>query len=168
MSERARSTAASAASTLPETRPTRTRWTDSDFEEMNWHDVHIHAIAAVPATSELLFDVDYITEWYCDPVDKHASFLLTPATLVFHMAAHVDLQVSTERGIISILEMLRTDWFKERNAEVGTWKWVFKCEKGEIEFRASGYCLYLRGEAARSDDQYLDSSIRGRPSFAHV
>jgi hypothetical protein len=40
-------------------------WSDLDLNEMNWHDVHIHGMAAIPERFELRFDIDHILELTC-------------------------------------------------------------------------------------------------------
>jgi hypothetical protein len=48
-------------------------WTEADFEQMGWHDVHIHAVAFRPEIFELWLDIDYIFGW----VDPHG-YLFSP------------------------------------------------------------------------------------------
>ena len=40
----------------------KTIWTDTDFEQMNWHDCPIHAFS-FNDNFELLLDIDYIFKW---------------------------------------------------------------------------------------------------------
>jgi hypothetical protein len=71
---------------------TRSEWTDADFEEMNWHDAHVHAFAASPETYEFLLDIDYVVQWEKpDPDQGYFTFWVAPATLVFHHASAVEV-----------------------------------------------------------------------------
>lgn len=43
-------------------------WTDQQFEEMSWHDNHVHAlriVAGAYGSGELILDLDYILDWIC-------------------------------------------------------------------------------------------------------
>ena len=59
-------------------------WTETDFEEMGWHDATIHAIATPNSEFEIAFDIDYILKWV-DPAEDqtHFRYWVSPATLVF-------------------------------------------------------------------------------------
>ena len=59
-------------------------WTEIDFDQMGWHDVHIHAVAFRPDTYELLLDIDYMFAWVNpEKEEKHYTFWMSPCTLVF-------------------------------------------------------------------------------------
>jgi len=59
-------------------------WADADFEQMGWHDSHIHAIAFRPESFQLLLDIDYIFRWVGPaPKETHYKFWLSPCTLMF-------------------------------------------------------------------------------------
>jgi hypothetical protein len=63
---------------------TKWMWTEADFEQLNWHDCKIHAMAFVAEENfqhEFVLDVDYIFEWVCETALIH--FWMSPATLVF-------------------------------------------------------------------------------------
>jgi hypothetical protein len=139
--------------------------TDAQFSETSWHDVHIHGYAVVPDTYELLFDVDYISEWLCDPETRLASFRLSPATLRFLNCVHIDFDVRSDKGLLTILEIQRDDWSRHPAAQLGTWRWTIVCPSGRIQFRSSGYQLFLRAEPVLSSEQYLGAKSRGRPTF---
>jgi hypothetical protein len=61
-------------------------WTESDYEELSWHDCHIHGLAMIEreyGCGDLVLDIDFITEW--EKMDDQAlRFHVAPATLVFH------------------------------------------------------------------------------------
>jgi hypothetical protein len=38
-------------------------WSDSDYDQMSFHDVHIHAVCFSTDSTEMSFDVDYIFKW---------------------------------------------------------------------------------------------------------
>ena len=72
--------------------PEKWLWTDADFEQMGWHDVHIHGFAFGAYT--LTFDIDYTFRWV-DPApgETYYRFWLSPATLVFDDVSDVQLDL---------------------------------------------------------------------------
>jgi hypothetical protein len=74
-------------------------WTEADFEQMGWHDVHVHAVAFRPQIFELWLDMDYIFRWV-DPHDgeTHYSFWVAPATLVFENVYDLKFDIESHDG----------------------------------------------------------------------
>ena len=144
----------------------RREWSDVDFEQMDWHDVQIHGMAALPDRFELRFDIDYILEWLC-PATKGGSiqFRVAPATLVFEDSGAVKATFDSQQGIASIDEIIRLKRGGLPGAIVDTWDWTIRCHEGEIFFGASGFHMVLRAPAVVIDRQYLDTEARGLPSF---
>lgn len=76
--------------THPESGPTKSLWSDADFDEMGWHDGTIHGLCVQPGAPDgslpprLLLDIDYIVR-RVHPVapQTHFSFWTAPSTLVF-------------------------------------------------------------------------------------
>src|ERR1700687_963765 len=95
--------------TSPVSLPTRRQWSDADFDEMMWHDVHIHAIGAVPDEFALVFDVDYILEWVgCGASGDPVRFWVAPATLRFENAGGISIELASQQGVASIQQVKRT------------------------------------------------------------
>jgi hypothetical protein len=60
------------------------RWTHEQFDEMSWHDNHVHSLRVLEGENgagELLLDLDYILEWL--KCTDSMRFDLVPATLRF-------------------------------------------------------------------------------------
>src|SRR3954447_15608689 len=60
------------------------RWTQDQFDEMSWHDNHVHALRIVAGqhgAGELVLDIDYIAEWLRN--GDEFRFRLVPAALRF-------------------------------------------------------------------------------------
>src|SRR5262245_6916041 len=76
------------------TPPGKTVWTEADFDQLSWHDNSIYGLALRTENwkSDLLLDIDYITEWLCG-VDQRVRFLIAPATLTFHNVTDLRLDV---------------------------------------------------------------------------
>ncbi len=144
----------------------RREWSDIDFHQMDWHDVHIHGMAAVSDRFELRFDIDYILEWLC-PSSKGGPirFRIAPATLVFKDAGAVKATLDAEQGLASIDEIIRVKRDRRSGASIDTWDWNIRCHEGEISFEASGFQMVLRASPVFIDLPYLNSEARGLPSF---
>ena len=71
-------------------------WTEADFDDMSWHDCHVHGLAIRGkgnGCADLILDLDYLTEW-SHAEDGSFRFRVAPATLVFAdvfgLVMHVD------------------------------------------------------------------------------
>ena len=144
-------------------------WTEESFEEMEWHDCYIHGIGFELENYKILFDLDYILEWY-DPIEnsKFFSFDIAPATVVFqniHQLA-IDIEPIEE---IQIDRLYRQEERKPRNANYVKkdieWKWIIECQEGEISFYSIGFNLYLRKEPQKLEKQCFSLEERGGISF---
>jgi hypothetical protein len=63
---------------------TELRWTHEQFDEMSWHDNHVHGLRILEGAhgaGELLLDLDYILEWLKGPDEMQ--FRLVPVSLRF-------------------------------------------------------------------------------------
>jgi hypothetical protein len=78
-------------------------WAEADFEQMGWHDVHVHAFAFRPEIFELWLDIDYIFSWV-DPHggETHYSFWVAPATLAFENVYDLKFDIESHDGVLSL------------------------------------------------------------------
>jgi hypothetical protein len=142
---------------------------ETEFDRVQWHDVHIHAIAAMPDSYALCFDIDYIVEWLCPPSGRgQAKFRVAPATLVFDDVSDVSIAVISQQGLLEISEVQRSTITPPSANDVVIWNWVVKCQEGNITFNASGFRLILRQPPMLSNVQRLDADHRGLPSFLPI
>lgn len=155
--------------------------TDTPAAAPSWHDNLIYAVHLRGADpdrglwrSELVLDIDHIVEWICSPgggTDQSVSFLVAPATLVFHdvtdLRIKVDFASSDYRqslNELSIAEIVRVP--VERVAAAGAppyFAWRIELnlpQDGEIAFGASGYTQTLRAEPQNLDEQRLPPDDR--------
>lgn len=145
-------------------------WTDTDFEQMGWHDCRIHALAFSPDDSKLLFDLDYILAWV-GPVheDGYYRFWVAPATLVFENVYDISFDIES-CGSLEISGIQRKDPKRPRNADFiqrdQEWLWVVECQQGEISFRATGFKQYIRAMPSYDRAQVLALEKRAGFSFA--
>jgi len=117
-------------------------WTQSDFVQMGWHDVHIHAIAFATSEYELILDIDYLFAWVePDPPSEYFTFWMSPCTLIFRnvhsFTARIEWGLGLEIGHVSCEEVGRP-----KNADIIKedieWKWLFECQEGEFCFHSTG------------------------------
>jgi len=57
-------------------------WTDQQFNEMSWHDNHVHGLRVVEgvhSAGTLVLDIDYIPEWLHN--GQQYKFRIVPAHL---------------------------------------------------------------------------------------
>ena len=145
---------------------TKTVWTDADFDQMNWHDNEVHAIALEPALPEpgrLLLDIDYIVQWVPPQAPSRLlSFWICPATLVFDKA----WDLTTDIGLYARSFDLSLNAI-ERSApdEHGFFEWTLAGDGFTIGLSAPGFTQYLRRAPVHSPGFFLSVQERGGYSF---
>lgn len=144
-------------------------WTTDDFEQMGWHDCHIHAVAFQSAGHRLLLDVDYIYRWVNPlPGETYFRFWISPCTLVFENVH--DFNFEAADTWIDILHVDRQDAGRPLNADhIGKekqWQWIFECVAGEICFKSVGFTQYTRAAPTLFESQHIELESRGGISFS--
>jgi hypothetical protein len=140
----------------------KTLWTDSDFEQMGWHDNLVHAIAFGPGGREFSLDIDYILKWE-DPLpgEKYYRFWISPATLVFEDVMTLKINHDAYAGMI-ILGIERKEAGKpEFNFPKKLWNWKIETVEGKWELCASGYRQLIRRPPELLGQQRLTYEKRG-------
>jgi hypothetical protein len=147
----------------------KTIWPDADFEQMGWHDVHIHAIAFSTETHEILMDIDYMFAWV-DPEapDRHYTFWMAPCTLIFSNVHGFTANIEWGLGL-EISDVSREDIESPQNAdhikEDKEWKSEFDCQEGALSFHSVGFVQITRRPPKRAKSQFFRWDERGRISF---
>jgi len=145
-------------------------WTDSDFDEMNWQNCLIYAVAFYPATYEVSFDIDYV--FYTEKHDGCDRFWMSPATLVFSNVNDLEFSIESWNGGLQIASMERTAIGKPRNLEYINrdieWLWLIDCEEGEIKLKSVGFNQYIRRPPILTEGQSLSLEERGERSFSRT
>ena len=145
-------------------------WTEADFEQMGWHDVHVRAIAFHPESFELWLDIDYIFSWV-DPQgsDKHYSFWLAPATLVFENVYDLKFDIESHDGDLELQGIERGEASTPRNAATiakqTEWRWLLDFNEGQIVFRSVGFSQFTRRSPVLVPVQQFTLEERGGISF---
>ena len=147
------------------------QWTEANFDEMCWHDNHVHALRIEEGehgTGQLTLDIDYIVEWLC-PQDGNFSFRVAPATLTFHdvfaLKIHVDW-ASVQAGMrpFSIDGIEREK--REHPSGHVDWSWTIRVNwpEGFISFTGTRFTQVLRSEPIATQSQSLEPAQRKSPS----
>lgn len=141
-------------------------WTQQQFEEMSWHDNHVHALRIVEGaygSGEFVLDLDYILEWDCST--DGCRFRIIPATLTFLEVTNLRISLdyatpSAALGPFSLHAIERHDESRERYV-AQIWKIVINWPQGEIVFEATGFTQRGNGAPVWSDGQCLRPDERG-------
>jgi hypothetical protein len=142
-------------------------WTDQQFDEMSWHDNHVHALRIVEGAhglGELILDLDYILDWIRD-TDGY-KFRIIPVSLRFFEVTNlrVSLDYATPTaalGPFSIHAIERQSDPRERYV-AQIWKILINWPEGEIVFEAKGFEQRAFGAPVLSESQCLRSDERKR------
>jgi len=143
-------------------------WTTDDFEQMEWHDNKIYAVAFGINEHKIAIDLDYILEWKGPEGGKaHYEFLIAPATLVFTNVHDISINLLSPNPIVD--EIHRTILGKPKNSgfieEQIEYEWTIETTEGEITFKSVGFIQSLKGDPKMLDRQSIGSSERGGISF---
>jgi len=144
-------------------------WNDSNFEEMSWHDNHVHGIRIEVAnedhgTGTLALDLDYILEWL-PPTEGAFRFRVAPATLtfleIFGLKIDLDWAAATAGMIPFSISEISREKIEYQTGYV-RWRWTIGVNwpKGVITFEGEGFRQELRAEPIVTSSQCLDSNQR--------
>jgi hypothetical protein len=126
-------------------------WTDSDFEQMGWHDSTIYRMRL---DEDLVFDIDYILKWNKPDLEGLPfTFWIAPATLVFKAVQNLTFEF--DFGFNQFIEI--DDIERGENAN----HWVIITQQGDIQFKAEGYCQFIRQQPSFEFGQTISYIERG-------
>jgi hypothetical protein len=141
-------------------------WSDRQFDEMSWHDNHVHALRIVEGAhgaGELVLDLDYILEWLkCE--DGGCEFRIVPACLTFRDVTNLRISLdyaaaAAALGPFSIHAIERRIERRERY-DAQLWKIRVNWPVGEISFEASGFQQLAMRDSVISATMYLAPTKR--------
>jgi hypothetical protein len=153
--------------------------TQTDFEDMSWHDDCIYGISfrtsdpeAGDWRSELELKIDHIVEWV-KRADKRFQFRVAPAVLTFHDVT--DPKIDADWGDSGFQVTLHEPTIHEIRREPisdqkicldqAYYAWTIELNsprEGRISFGASGYSQRLLCEPVLCDQQSLAPGLRQR------
>jgi hypothetical protein len=143
----------------------RHRWTDLQFDEMSWHDNHVHSFRVTEGdhgAGRLILDIDYIIGWLQEAGETR--FRIIPATLTFLEVTNLKLRIdyaTPTAGLMpfSIDSLQRITEERERYV-AQIWKMPISWPDGEISFEATGFEQIGRGLPLISTQQWLNEDDR--------
>ncbi len=144
------------------------RWTNADFDQLSWHDNHLHGFTVregEQALGELALDIDFILEWLCDKDSGSCEFRIAPATLTFHEVSDLVVAldyVTTTAALCpaSIGEITRESRADPSGYRTFNWRIDINWPAGCIRFIASGFSQILRAAPIVVPQQYLSPGQR--------
>ena len=144
------------------------KWDNNNFEEMSWHDVHVHGLRIVEnhaanGTAELILDIDYILEWRRN--SDAFSFVVSQAALQFHdvssLRIAIDYATPTAGMCPFSLAGIERERLERQTGYVSyRWRLDINCPAGEIEFESPGFTQRLVGQPYTQASQWLEPSQR--------
>ena len=143
-------------------------WTDAQFDEMSWHDNHVHGLRIVETgdgEGDLILDVDHIIEWIKSE-GTGFQFRILPVTLTFHgvMFLRLSLDYATPTAAFGPFMIHDIEHRAEQRAVhvAQLWKILVSWPKGEVTFEGRGFTQRALGEPLLSSGQCLSPEQRPR------
>jgi len=143
-------------------------WTDREFDQMSWHDNHVHAIRIVEGpdgAGELVLDIDHIVEWLKGP-DQGFRFRILPALLTFHkvmfLRATIDYATPTMAFAPFAIHDISMRMEDRERYVAQLWTIKLNWPSGEFTFEGGGFTQRATGEPILSNRQLLAPEQRDR------
>jgi hypothetical protein len=143
-------------------------WTDAQFDEMSWHDNHVHALRLVETgdgAGDLILDVDHIVEWI-KTSEGAFQFRILPVTLTFHEVMFLQLSLDYAGPTAAFTPFMI--YGIERRAEqrdryvAQLWSIPVSWPSGRLAFEARGFTQRGSGEPILTTSQCLTPEQRHR------
>lgn len=132
-------------------------WSDSDFEEMGWHDSRLYQIKFPDEKFEFTLFIDYIFKWV--EVDDRFKFWVSPCKLKFHNVINLKIDLSFENILgIDIVSVERTKVGLTPNGKMTKWMYLIETDKGNISFESTGYTMDVISEPEFLESQDMSDS----------
>lgn len=133
------------------------RWTDDDYNEMDWHDSKLYQLKFLDEKFEITLFLDYIFEWIKE--NEGFKFLVSPCKLIFKNVSNLNIKLAFENHIgIYINEIRRSQLGLTPNKKFINWKYIIETDRGNIEFNTTGYKMELISDPIITDRQDLSDS----------
>jgi hypothetical protein len=143
----------------------RTEWKTEDFEDMSWHDAHVHGFRIVQnegddGSAELILDIDYIVEWLRG--ETHCSFVVAQATLQFHRVSGLKLSLDYVTPGAGMCAFSIAGIKRQPVTAYSSYKWsmVINWPSGKLEFDSPGFTQRTTGPSITQSGQSLVPSQR--------
>jgi hypothetical protein len=134
-------------------------WTDSDFNEMGWHDCRLYSVIIPGEDFKLKFNLDYIFD-----VEKKENefkgFWVAPCDLYFLDIVGLKINIDFKDNMLLFISDIRR--FNSRpapNPEVIIWDYEIECDNGDISFSATGFRQELISQPILSETYDLNRTL---------
>ncbi|MFC6066832.1 hypothetical protein [Streptomyces ochraceiscleroticus] len=146
-------------------------WSESDFEDMGWHDATVHGLYVQRTDGvlpRLLLDLDYIVRWvHPIPPAKYFSFWMSPATLVFDEFWDIEGDFD-HKGTYPELTIDDVHRLVPGDGRADFPQWHIEGHAFDLKFRAAGFRQYFRQAPRLSSVQVLSPAERGGCCFTEA
>ncbi len=159
--------------------PQKGLWTQDDYEQMNWHDVKIHAMGTVKTEyefyheSDLVLDIDYIFEWVPEPPHSITfQFWVAPCTLVFQNPENFKWEFHQPQDFLLEYEIYALELLAKHPKPMAhypdycTYDWKMDLQGGTMTLTSTGLQQFVRRPPILCESQSLTSKERGNISFS--
>jgi len=141
-------------------------WTDSDFDELGWHDCRLYGIVLPDENFTLAFDLDYIFKW--EKVLNGFNFWISPCDLVFRDISGLKVDIDYKDSMLMFVsELKRTNSRLSPNGKLMLWDYCVECDNGQITFSSSGFTQKIRLQPVLSETQDLNNRCQ-RPIVSNI
>lgn len=144
-------------------------WDEKDFDQMNWHDSTIYAIAFDDENFTLQFDLDYVSKWI-EPQEGEEFFKFLVAPVILEFENVWNLQIDIESNLkMEIYSIKRENPVPPKNVlylKSGfEYDWTIELQQGQINFKSVGFKQHIRQQFILTQSQKLGLEQRGGISF---
>ncbi len=134
-------------------------WTDSDFNEMGWHDCRLYSVIIPGEDLKLKFNLDYIFE-----VEKKENefkgFWVAPCELHFFNVIGLKINIEiTDTILLFISDIRRLNERLTPNGKSTEWDYEIECDNGDISFSATGFRQELKSQPILSKTYDLNRTL---------
>ena len=135
------------------------KWTNSDFNEMGWHDARLYQIKFPDEEFNFTIYLDYIFKWEKQE-DGFFKFWVSPCEMVFKNVFDLDVNISFTKSIgIDIDNIQREKIGLTPNGKMTDWKFLIQTDKGTIELIATDFEMNLISQPILSNGQDLKDEL---------
>ena len=144
-------------------------WTADDFDEMSWHDVHVHGFRFDTfkddnGSADLVLDIDYILKW--EKSGNGFLFTVCRADLRFHEVFGLKLELDYATPTAGMCPFSLAGLEREivkfpTGYQSYKWRLPINWPKGSLEFQAPGFTQVLTGTPHVQPNQARMDEKRG-------
>jgi hypothetical protein len=124
---------------------TVTTWDESQFDQMSWHDNHVHGLrvrAGDDLGGQLELDIDYILEWLSSgDAASGFRFRIAPATLTFRKVYDLQIEIDyrTVGAVLVPFSIAEVERLPEPGTDLSRWTIRLNWPHGQLSFAAAGF-----------------------------